>query len=107
MYLCFDNRQSTFIKKELQLKELYFQKSTDLEIVLQNTIQQRDNLQSSFNLQKNITENKDKEITLLNQNINLKTEQINQLKKKNNRIKNIAIIGGGILLGGFIYQTLK
>lgn len=109
-FFCFDNRQITFIRKELELKNLFSDK-IDLQFEQIKNLQERNIfLETQFGLYQKIDKNKNTEIKLQNQKLKLQNNTIENLNaeiKKEKRIKSKLFVVLGIFSSFFIYQLTK
>lgn len=107
---CFDSKQTTFIRKQLELKLAYSEKLETQDFLINNLRSKISVLENQFSMMQEIEKNKNFEIKLKNDNLKIKDYQIDDLKteiKKLKKLKKIMIAGITLLTSGFIYKLIK
>lgn len=106
-FFCFDNRQITFIRKELELKNLFSDK-IDLQFEQIKNLQERNIiLENQFGLYQQIEKNKNAEIELKDKNLEIKNFQIKVLEKKIKKNKKIMFGVIGVITSILVYKSIK
>jgi hypothetical protein len=96
-FFCFDNRQITFIRKELELKNEQ----------IKNLQERNTTLETQFGLYQQIEKNKNTEIELKDRNLEIKNFQIKVLEKKIKRNKKIMFGIISVMTSVLVYKSIK
>jgi hypothetical protein len=106
-FFCFDNRQITFIRKELELKNLFSDKIDSQFEQIKNLQERNTTLETQFGLYQQIEKNKNTEIELKDRNLEIKNFQIKVLEKKIKRNKKIMFGIISVMTSVLVYKSIK
>jgi len=107
---CFDGKQTTFIRKQLELNNAYLEKIEVQDFLVKNLQDRNKNLENQFALYQNNVANYEAQIKLQEQNFEAQSNIIIHLKsqiKSQKKHKKLLLAGIGILAGGLVFQSLK